>query len=136
MKLFSSLSNLFPDMLHPGYVSHNEKEMIHKSQRLLESQTLVDPVEILRNLCLARGFSGFLSFGRTFHELDGNGKKVFRKVLNLKKFTKGLAQTGLEIPDGCFAEEIFRRFEMEGSGGINISDLVAHIRVKFESKFY
>jgi calcyphosin len=114
-------------MIHPGYVSHNEKEMMHKSQRLLESQTLEDPVVVLRNLCLTRGFSGFLSFGRIFREMDGNGKTV----LNLKQFTKGLKQTGLEMPDG-YAEEIFRRFDMDGSGGINISELLAHIRVKFE----
>jgi calcyphosin len=110
-------------MSHAGYLSHNESEMIYKSKRKLDSGRITDPVEALRYLCLARGYSGFLGFGRSFREMD-NGKKF----LNLQEFIKALHNTGLELPEGE-AEEVFRRFDVDGTGGINIENLLDGIRV-------
>lgn len=113
-------------------ISHNETKMIHDSKRLLESGTIDDPVEILRLMCLSRGFSGFLWFGRCFREMDQNGEKI----LNLEQFTNAMADTGFEISTDQI-EEIFNRFDMDGSGGINISNLMASIRVSSDDyKFY
>lgn len=109
-------------------ISHNENKMIHDSKRLLESGTVDDPVEILRLMCLSRGFSGFLGFGRCFREMDHNGEKI----LNLEQFTKAMNDTGLEVPVEQ-VEEIFNRFDMDGSGGINIANLMASIRVRTRS---
>lgn len=98
--------------------------MVEKNHRILDSHKVVDPVEMLRHLCLEKGFSGFLGFGRCFREMDHNGEKV----LNLRQFTKAMKQTGFELSNEEI-EEIFNRFDMDGSGGVNISELLAHIRV-------
>lgn len=47
-------------------LAQNEKEMINKSQRALESGHLEDALEKLRHLCLARGATGILGLGRCF----------------------------------------------------------------------
>lgn len=111
-------------MANPGRISHNETEMIHKSQRLLESGTIEDPVEKLRLLCLARGFSGFLGLGRVFRLMDHNG----HMILTLNQFTQAIRNTGFEFSSED-TEELFKRFDMDGSGGINISNLLASVRV-------
>lgn len=105
--------------------------MIHDSKRLLESGTIDDPIEILRLQCLSRGMSGFLGFGRCFREMDHNGEKI----LNLEQFTKAMADTGFDVPVEQI-EEIFNRFDMDGSGGINISNLMASIRVRTKNSTY
>lgn len=98
--------------------------MIQNSQRMLDSGKIEDPVEKLRQLCLARGFSGFLGFGRCFRKMDHNGEKI----LNIRQFIKAMEKTGFKLPNEQ-TEEIFNRFDMDGSGGVNISVLLANIRV-------
>lgn len=98
-RAFSHANNFFDlhrkMMSHPdrATISHNENDLIHKSQRLLDSGEIEDPIEALRYLCLARGFSGFLGFGRIFRNMDQSGKRV----LNLKQFTHAMEQTGFEF---------------------------------------
>lgn len=111
-------------MAHPGHISHNETEMIHKSQRWLDSGNIEDPIEELRQLCLSRGFSGFLGLGRVFRKMDHNGQMI----LNFDQFTQAINNTGFNISSEHI-EEIFKRFDMDGSGGINISNLLASVRV-------
>jgi Ca2+-binding EF-hand superfamily protein len=110
-------------MAHPTHISHNEKEMIYKSQRLLDSGKIQDPIVALRHLCLARGFSGFLRFGRCFREIDDNGKMV----MNLNQFAEAMDNTGFELNDEQ-VEDIFRRFDLDGSGGINSHNLMDCIK--------
>lgn len=82
-----------------------ETEMIDKSQRQLDDGTDKDPIEELRELCLATGFSGIVSLGRTFRRMDDDGNKQ----LSLEKFIKGLQDTELDISDEK-ATEIFKRW--------------------------
>jgi calcyphosin len=109
-------------MSHPGFLSHNETKMIRQSEALLTSGDVNDPVEALRHLCLARGFSGFLGFGRIFHEYDRKGAKS----LNMDQFIKAFQETGLELPEGEI-EKIFNLFEVDGE--ININTFMAGVRV-------
>lgn len=111
-------------MAHPGRISHNENEMTHKSQRMLDSGSIDDPVEELRQLCLARGFSGFLHLGRVFRKMDHHG----HRILDLSQFTQAIKNAGFDVANEK-VEEIFNRFDMDGSGGVNISNLLASIRV-------
>src|SRR4051812_3193995 len=98
------LLNFFADMAHHqdrdsvgthysqyhSHISHKETEMVQKCKRLLESGEIEDPFEILRNMCLARGYSCFLGLGRHFREIahrKGNN-------LSLKHFTQALLDAG------------------------------------------
>jgi hypothetical protein len=96
--------------------------MMKKSQRLLDSRTIDDPVEGLRHLCLARCFSGIVGFGRCFREVDQNGKKT----LNLDEFTNAMHSTGFRLPQGA-VETLYDRFKEQE--GINITHLLVSIRV-------
>lgn len=107
------------------HISHNEKEMIMKSQRLLQYGDLDDPFEILRNLLLARGFSGLLGFGRCFREMDDEGKRI----LNRHHFNEAIHYSGVELPDGLTCDDLFNRIDVNDRGIIDASDFLAAIRV-------
>jgi calcyphosin len=111
-------------MAHPGYMTHNERDMIHKCQRQLDSGTITDPVEYLRLLCLARGYSGILGFGRIFREMDHNGKRN----LHMQEFMKALHNTGLDLPT-VEAEAVFHHFDDDGTGHISVDALMDGIKV-------
>lgn len=111
-------------MTHP-YISHNEKDMIIKSTRMCDSGTIDDPVNLLRQMLLARGYSGFLGFGRKFREMDNYGSRI----LTFNEFVDALSVNGLELSQEQ-TEEIFNRFDVDGSGGINISNFLAILRVR------
>lgn len=108
---------------HPCHMSHNESVMINNSMQLLNSNKIEDPVELLRHLCLARGFSGFLNLGRCFRDKYGNGEND----INFNQFTKAMQNTGFDLSVGQI-EEIFHRFEE--NSGINIGKLLANVRVR------
>lgn len=105
-------------------MSRHETDMINKSRRVLASGKVEDSVEKLRHLCLARGASGILGLGRCFRRIDDNGDKT----LNLEEFIKGLHDTGLEVSEEE-GQEIFNRFDADGSGGINMTEFLIGIRV-------
>lgn len=111
-------------MTHGGYLTHNEIAMMGKSKCLLASGLITDPVEALRHLCLSRGFTGILHFGRVFREMEIKGKTV----LNMEEFLEALHKTGLELPQGE-AEKVFYHFDVDGTGGIHISNLLEGVKV-------
>lgn len=67
---------------------------------------------------------GILGLGRCFRRIDDNGDKS----LSLDEFTKGLADSGLDVGDDE-AEEIFNKFDADGSGTINMTEFLIGIRV-------
>lgn len=83
-------------------MSRQEAEMMNISQRALESGEILDPIEKLRHLCLARGATGFLELGRAFRRMvdDDNNQ------LSLEKFTTGLNDAELNLSE----EEIQQTF--------------------------
>lgn len=111
-------------MAHP-HVSHNEVNMIQNSQRLLASGEIHDPIEWLRQICLARGFSGILGFGRCFRELHKSGTKY----VNFHMFDKAINDSTIELPEGLTTAEIFNRFDEEGTGEVCICNMLDQIRV-------
>lgn len=53
---------------------------------------------------------------------DGN------KNLNLEEFLTGLKEMGMELTDEK-GEELFKKFDTDDSGSINIEEFLVHIRV-------
>lgn len=106
-------------------MSRHETDLMNSSRRALASGRVEDSVEKLRHLCLARGATGILGLGRCFRRIDDNGDKN----LDLEEFTKGLADTGLEV-EKSEAQEIFNQFDTDGSGTINMTEFLLGIRVR------
>ncbi|XP_055624448.1 calcyphosin-like protein isoform X2 [Toxorhynchites rutilus septentrionalis] len=104
-------------------MSRQESEMINHSRRTLSSGTLMDPIEKLRHMCLARGASGILGLGRCFRRMDDDGSKA----LCLEEFVKGLHDTGLDITQEE-ATEMLHKFDTDGSGSINMTEFLIAIR--------
>lgn len=53
---------------------------------------------------------------------DGN------KKLNLEEFTKGLEETGLELPEEDI-QDMFNKFDTDNDGNISVDEFIIGIRV-------
>lgn len=112
-------------------MSRQENEMMNKSRRVLASGNIEDPIEKLRHLCLARGATGILGLGRCFRRMDDNGDRN----LSLEEFIKGLHDTGLPLSTEE-AEEVFNKFDTDGSASINMTEFLVGIRVIIKFKLF
>lgn len=114
-------------MLRPqSSMSRQENEMASKSLRELQAlKNSADPKQRLRLLCLSRGACGILSLGRMFRRMDEDGNKQ----LNFEEFLNGLREAGMEFTDEE-AKELFQEFDTDNSGGINLEEFFAAIRVR------
>ncbi|CAG0883621.1 unnamed protein product [Darwinula stevensoni] len=101
--------------------SRNEEEMIAKTRQKLPKVT--DPVEKLRLLCLQRGSSGILAFGKVFRRMDDDGSRS----LSFEEFCQGLGDTGLHLTYEE-AQDVFRQFDREGSGCISFDEFLISVR--------
>lgn len=106
--------------------SRYEEEMMAKAKRA--AHTTDDPVDKLRNLCLARGSSGILGFGKVFRRMDDDGSKA----LKIDEFLKGLDDTGMDLTEDE-AKEVFTRFDKDSSGSINFDEFLFGLRPPMSS---
>lgn len=59
--------------------------------------------------------------------MDDNGNKQ----LTPDEFMEGLKEMGMELSDEE-ATELFKKFDSDGSGSINMEEFLIHIRVSIE----
>ncbi|KAK4879856.1 hypothetical protein RN001_008002 [Aquatica leii] len=105
-------------------MSRHESDTASKSLRKLQAMgSAGDPVERLRLICLSRGATGILGFGRMFRRMDDDGNKQ----LNLEEFVKGLRDSGMEISNEE-AQHLFDEFDSDKSGGINMTEFLVALR--------
>lgn len=98
-----------------------QAEMRRKAEKNLE--TCTDPVEKLRNQCLARGANGIKGLSRTFRIFDDDGNRQ----LDMSEFKKGLHDYGAEV-DKNEVLEMFEAFDKDGSGSIDFDEFLKALR--------
>jgi len=77
----------------------------------------------IRMLCLARGTSGIYNLGRSFRRLADHGDK-----LSLNGFMMGLKDIKMDCSEEE-ASEIFRAFDVDGKGYIDMKEFMLELRV-------
>ncbi|KAF5291710.1 hypothetical protein FQR65_LT11403 [Abscondita terminalis] len=105
-------------------MSRHESDMASQSLRKLQAMGANgDPIERLRLICLSRGATGILGFGRMFRRMDDDGNKQ----LNFEEFYKGLLDSGMETNEEE-AKKMFEEFDSDKSGGINMTEFLVALR--------
>ena len=94
-----------------------QAEMRRKAEKNLE--TCTDPVEKLRNQCLARGASGIKGLSRTFKIMDDDGSRS----LDIHEFKKGLHDYGAEVSKQE-GNVMFEQLDKDGSGTIDFDEFL------------
>jgi Ca2+-binding EF-hand superfamily protein len=97
------------------------REMKEKAEKNLE--TCTDPVEKLRNQCLARGASGIKGLARTFKIMDDDGNRS----LDFNEFKKGLHDYGVNC-EKQEAQDMFDSFDKDGSGTLDFDEFLIALR--------
>ncbi|KAM9390548.1 calcyphosin-like protein [Salvelinus alpinus] len=87
-----------------------------------------DPLEVLRQQCLARGAAGIKGLARTFRIMDDDGSKS----LDMQEFVKGLEHYGVVVSREE-ARQIFTLCDKDGSGTINFNEFLENLRPPMSS---
>lgn len=106
-------------------VSAEEAAMQEKALKAVTRA--VDPVEKLRNLCLSRGSTGILGFGKVFRRMDDDHSGS----LSYAEFDKGLRDCGFVGEDGLTKQDVqqlFAQFDSDSSGSISYEEFLSSIR--------
>ncbi|XP_030631731.1 calcyphosine-like a [Chanos chanos] len=82
-----------------------------------------DPLEELRQQCLARGAAGIKGLGRTFRIMDDDGSKS----LDFQEFQKGLETYGVSMSKDKILK-IFGMLDRDGSGTIDFNEFLESLR--------
>jgi len=101
---------------------HNESDLVNDCRRALVNGRPKTPMDHVRMLCLSRGASGIYNLGRSLRRLAGHGDK-----LSINGFVKGLQ----DVDAGCTddeASEIFRAFDTDGKGYIDMKEFLSELR--------
>lgn len=107
--------------------SHSSSRMTReddlKEAAAAEVEEAGSAIERLRALCLTRGYTGIMMFGRMFRRLDDDGSHALSK----SELTDVLHQFGLAVSDDDVSE-IFSGFDEDESGSINYNEFLDKLR--------
>nr|ABI52676.1 Ca2+ calmodulin dependent protein kinase EF-Hand protein superfamily [Argas monolakensis] len=111
--------------LHRPVTSQTRNDVQMKLGATKQLETLVNPVDKLRQLCLQRGSTGILGLRRAFRRMDDNGSGD----LSREEFRKGLDDTGLGgfLEDGDY-DALFAQFDADRSGTIKLDEFIRAVR--------
>lgn len=101
--------------------ARGERELKMKAEAALA--TCTDPMEMLRNACLARGASGIKGLGRTFRIMDDNRDKS----LDFDEFKKGIHDYKVELSKDKI-QELFTSLDKDGSGTLDFEEFLKAVR--------
>jgi len=99
-------------------------EMQQKCKKAFQSEK--DPLEKLRLACLARGANGIQGLSRTFKIMDDDESRS----LDRKEFAKGIHDYGLTEMDQDTINELFEKFDKDGSGTVDFDEFLVNLRPK------
>ncbi|KAH8250307.1 hypothetical protein KR026_010643 [Drosophila bipectinata] len=102
----------------------NEAALKNLARRELANGLEKDPIYKLRLQCFSRGATGILGLSRSFRVMDDDGSKT----LSSEEFKKGVKDMGLELSDSEI-QDMFTRFDTDGSGNINMTEFLVKLRV-------
>jgi len=99
----------------------NERELINKSNKAIHAAK--DPLEKLRQHCLARGVKGIVSLGKTFRIFDDDRSRN----LNLEELQEGLRDYGVVMSEED-QKALFAMLDKDGSGSIDFDEFLEKLR--------
>lgn len=83
-----------------------------------------DPMEQLRQKCLARGAHGIKGIARIFRNMDDDGSRN----LNYDEFQKGLNDFGVSLEDESVTKALFDKFDKDKNGQICFDEFLEQLR--------
>jgi len=99
----------------------HERDLINNANKNVHAAK--DPLDKLRQHCLARGVKGIVALGKSFRIMDDDRSKT----LNLEELTEGVRDYGIEMTEEE-VQQLFSQIDKDGSGSISFEEFLQQLR--------